>query len=462
MKNADDIKRIFDEAVVETNPSKDEKILDEITAAYKQIDKAQPEKGELNIWRTVMKSPITKLAAAVVLIIAIIIGFSNFGASGIAFADVLQKIQGSSYTFDLRIIDTETSNTTKVSVFEPGRVRMDSDSQMKISSIIDVYKGKSLILFHQQKVGRILKADSSVPALTSETGFIGLFLRPVQNLWNLKDGTEKEVGEKQIEGRKAKGFKVFQEDDFCKYEITIWADAKTSEPIQVEVIMSAADDTEQAVTLLMDNFKLNAIPDESLFSTEVPDGYTLGYQKELDELNKGTRTTSEAEKIEKILELWSQGKKNEAIDILLSIDWSKPIEFYEKPYIFTVTEKGYVSLKDEIQQQVMTEVLKTSTTIREVTLEVSRQGQQAITNKDYSKAEKHFSALFGLGKLITRNADLMLTSRLVGLAVERKALDEMIELYTATNNEGKMSEAQNELRAVEAEYEQIKQRARVQ
>ncbi len=78
MRNADDIKRIFDEAVVETNPLKDEKILENITAAYKQTDKAQSEKGELNIWRTIMKSPITKLAAAAIIVIAAALTINTF------------------------------------------------------------------------------------------------------------------------------------------------------------------------------------------------------------------------------------------------------------------------------------------------------------------------------------------------------------------------------------------------
>lgn len=409
-----------------------------------------------------MKSPIIKLAAAACVIIAIIIGFNNFGGSGIAFADVIQKIQGSSYTFNLRIIDKESSNITKVSVLEPGRVRMDGDSQIKVSSIIDVYKGKSLILFHQQKAAMFFNADSLSPSLTSEAGFMGLLIRPIENLWNLKDGSEKEIGEKQIKGKTAKGFKVLQEDNFCKYEITIWADSKTSAPILVEVIMRPIDNSKESLTFGMDNFVLEVKMDESLFSMEVPAGYTLGYQKELDDLHISKEKSEESEKIEKLLQLWEKGEKEKAIEILMNIDWSKPFVFSKKPYIFTITEKGYISLKAEIQQQVMTEVLKTATTTREITREVISLGQQSMTNKDYDKAEKQFSALFGLGKLITRNADLMLASRLIGLAIKRISLDEMIKLYTATNKEGKMSEVQNELRAVEAEYEQIKQNAIVQ
>jgi len=94
MKNADDIKRIFEQAVVETNPSKDEKILEKMTAAFNQTHKAQSERIEPNIWRVIMKSPITKLAAAAVIIIAVVFGISLFDKVGtsVTFGEVLDNL----------------------------------------------------------------------------------------------------------------------------------------------------------------------------------------------------------------------------------------------------------------------------------------------------------------------------------------------------------------------------------
>jgi len=80
MKNADDIKRIFENVVIETKPVQDEKILEKMTAAFNQTHKAQSERIEPNIWRIIMKSKITKLAAAAVIIFAgIFFGLNYFG-----------------------------------------------------------------------------------------------------------------------------------------------------------------------------------------------------------------------------------------------------------------------------------------------------------------------------------------------------------------------------------------------
>jgi len=449
--------------VLKVNPTKhlDERILGDALKLQKEL-KTRLSAPQSNIRSIILRNPITKLAAAAVIILVAILMFSRLWGSNIAFAEVLQKIQGKSYTFDLSLIDEGSSSQNKVSVFEPGIVRIDSEGPAQVSSIFHARNGKSLLLFHQQRVGIILKPGSSSLSLTSEAGLMSLFVKPIQNLWDLKDGTEKEIGEKEINGRRAKGFKVFQEDGFCKYEIAVWADSKTSDPILVEIVMRSLDKPKESMTFVMDNFELGVKLDKRLFGLELPDGYTLAYQKELSQIDKGTKTSDEAQKIEKMMMLWSEKKRDEAVKILLAINWEKSFEFTKSAYIFSMTEKEFVSLKPEAQQQVMSEILDTGTKVREISREVISLGQQAMINKDYDKSEKRFSTVFEFGKLITRDADLMLVSRMIGLAVKRIALDEMIKLYTATSNEKKTSETQNELREVEADYEQIKQKARGQ
>ena len=74
-------------------------ILQRLTAKTAQQHKS--------IRRIIMKSRITKLAVAAVIIISIIIGIDYFGGpidgAGVAFGEVLGYIQTSSYTFDLTV-----------------------------------------------------------------------------------------------------------------------------------------------------------------------------------------------------------------------------------------------------------------------------------------------------------------------------------------------------------------------
>jgi len=76
MRPANDIEQIVRETRVETSPQIDEQVL---AAAQAALEKSAPVKP--NIWRTIMKSPITKFAAAAVIIIAALIGVNRFGGS---------------------------------------------------------------------------------------------------------------------------------------------------------------------------------------------------------------------------------------------------------------------------------------------------------------------------------------------------------------------------------------------
>ncbi|MHC4537545.1 MAG: hypothetical protein ACYS6K_26725 [Planctomycetota bacterium] len=420
---------------------------------------------------TIMKSRITKLAAAAVIIIAVLIGISQFGGffdgSSVAFGEVLGYIQTFSYTFDLTVETTTEKQpseafTMQAMVQELGRLRIDCSAPVgKISSITDFNTGKSLLLFHQNQSGVLMEE----PVLKMDDGIGGihaLFSKPIENLWNLHDGTQENLGEKQIDGQTVTGFRVFQEDSYFEYDITIWANITTGVPVLVEVLSKPLDTSDLSIKWIMKNFNLDVELDEELFSLEVPAEYTLAYQSDLDELEVETEPSVEAKRIVQMFELWSEGKKNEAVEILLGIDWIQPFEFGKEPYIFSITEKGYISLKAEDQKRAMDEIMAVATTVRQIVYEVLNSGQAAVSAQNYKEAERYFEAGLQLGKLLGRNPESMIIVRLVGIAVEKKTLNEMISLYTTTNTQEKLRAAEEQLRAAEAEAEEIKKKIRGQ
>ncbi|MHC4618697.1 MAG: hypothetical protein ACYTEQ_13200, partial [Planctomycetota bacterium] len=74
-------------------------------------------------------------------------------------------------------------------------------------------------------------------------------------------------------------------------------------------------------------------------------------------------------------------------------------------------------------------------------------------------AEKYFNAGLQLGKLLDQNPNSMVIPRLVGISIEKKALNEMIKLYTTTANQQKLQEAEKQLRAAEAEVDKFRNEA---
>ena len=431
------------------------------TAGGEALHSAEPP----NIWRIIMNSRITKLAAAVVIIIAIMVGINHFGGSigggSVAFAKVLKYIQTYSYTFDLTmetVIEGSPTVNIKAMIFELGRVRMDCSVPVgKMSSITDFATGKTLLLFHENKTA-VIKGEPVPNKSTGAQGMFVLFTRPIDNLWNMRDGTEEQLGEKEINGKAVTGFKVLREDQYFQYDMTIWADVADAVPRLVKVISKPLDGS-FSIKWTMENFDLGVDLDEELFSLEVPAGYTLAYQEDLEKLEVETESSAESEKIVQMFELWSQGRKNEAIELLLGIDWTEQIEFGKEPYLFSMTEKGYISLKAEDQKLVMEEIMTTAVTVREIVHEVVRLGQEAVSSNNYEAAEKYYEAGLQLGKLLACDPESMIIVRLVGIAVEKKTLNEMISLYTTTNNQEKLQAAKSELKAAEAEGDKIKKEA---
>ena len=209
----------------------------------------------------------------------------------------------------------------------------------------------------------------------------------------------------------------------------------------------------------MNNFDLDVKLDEKLFSLDVPAGYTLAYQSDLDSLHVQTEPSAEAQKLVKMLELWSEGKTGDAVQVLLGINWTEPIKFGKEPYLFSLTEKGYVSLNAEDQRRAMDEIMAMATTLRKIALEVLTIGHAAATARDYKRAEEHFEAVIQLGKLLARDPESMIIVRLVGIAVQKRGLNEMIDLYTAVNDQKKLQAAKSHLDAAEAQGDKIKTEA---
>lgn len=97
MSSAKKIKKLFAKSGLMVNSKIDDRIISDALTALEKSEKTQSVSAELNIWRIIMKSKITKLAAAAMIIVAIIIGVNQFGGSidlaTIAFADISEAME---------------------------------------------------------------------------------------------------------------------------------------------------------------------------------------------------------------------------------------------------------------------------------------------------------------------------------------------------------------------------------
>ena len=93
MSSADKLKRFFKRAELHINSECDEKIFQDVLNAQQKTIKSRPVQP-VNIGRIFMKSTLIKFAAAAIVIIACMAGFTMFKqTSSIALANVLTQIE---------------------------------------------------------------------------------------------------------------------------------------------------------------------------------------------------------------------------------------------------------------------------------------------------------------------------------------------------------------------------------
>ena len=224
--------------------------------AKQQSQKPATPKSALR--RTIMKSPITKLAAAAVIIIALLIGLQYFGGSinmtGTAYAEVVERLQNA-------ITMTYTSSgTTEIEIAfkKPGYMRTTMSGDYV--TVIDWSRGKGLSTLPTRK--QFIEMEmSNLPHDPAQQQF-----NVIEKLRTLPDRADEELGTSEINGRVLQGFRVAEED----VTNTVWIDPQTRELVRVETEFINAP----AMNVVMTDFQFDIELDDSLFSLTPPEDYT--------------------------------------------------------------------------------------------------------------------------------------------------------------------------------------------
>jgi len=260
MRPADNTENLIKKLRYKAGAEAHDRILDNVMQALDESEKQKVGATAPDIWRTIMKSPITKIAAAVVVIagVLIVMHFVGLSTATVTFADVIKPILNAQ-TAELDIIIGEEGEGPVIHDMVMGsRIRRTLSNVEGVVAIIDLQEGRILQLTHEKKEAAYidLKDWSSIPNY-------------MERLRNVIDGLQahpefkvEELGEQEISGQKLIGFRAMHP----KAEITIWADPETALPVRIE-------STGGQMKLITRNLKFDVPMDESLFSMEVPPEY---------------------------------------------------------------------------------------------------------------------------------------------------------------------------------------------
>jgi hypothetical protein len=282
-----------------------------------------------------MRSPVSRVAAAVILVVAIggVAVWFHGGGTTFAFADFVKPILEAKnarfkITSEGEVNGRVIKATAQVMVLGVSRQRQDVESEMpgksKMVMIFDNDKGKILTLEPMTKKAMLLTMTNMPKGKMSMDkdpfGWLRLLLSDARDKPDFK---REPLGEKEIDGRRVVGFRVNTNGGV----VSLWGDPKTGLPVRAEITMTMFNN---AKTTLSD-FQFNVEMDESLFSLEPPAGYTLQ--------DMGTIDMSPAEEKDLIETFREYSKLKQAKQPLPIKDIYSPTG---ADYRYEVTPSGYI------------------------------------------------------------------------------------------------------------------------
>jgi outer membrane lipoprotein-sorting protein len=266
-KNEADFKKLVSRLNIDdkANPAHRENLRRQMISAFDEA--AQKSATRIIDFRTfgriIMKSKITKLAAAAVIIIAAIMTIHYLGGSttNVAWADVAEQISNhTKYKCRQRVVREEGPQVPTMQVYHLNLQQRRQEVEDGSIHIIDM-RGVDAItveLYPAQKKAVVTKLIGFGPR--KDPDIIDMVKRFEQQ------STER-LGTKKVKGKILQGFR-HKPNEYSDF--TVWVDPDTKLPVEIELKHPHAGQT-----IFLDDFEFDFELDPSAFSTDIPDGYEV-------------------------------------------------------------------------------------------------------------------------------------------------------------------------------------------
>jgi hypothetical protein len=257
-----------------------------------------------NIWRVIMKSPITKLAAAAVIIIACMIGLSLWRStgSGIALADVLARYEqvkafrskgnmtinpGRPDRFEIRSSSVMSREYGHKNIME---VREDPNGGWELLGERYFYPQKKTVVQIGHPIKTYFRWQVDEAEAQEQPESLSQYVDPGRLLRDIMACNYESMGRSTIDGFNVEGFRttdpnyrssfsrfVFKNPE-VKVDVKIWVDAKTRLPVRYEERGSGLDEMgiPGVIEYIVTDFEWDIPVTAAEFEPPpLPDGYTV-------------------------------------------------------------------------------------------------------------------------------------------------------------------------------------------
>ncbi|MFC1766274.1 hypothetical protein ACFL6U_29885 [Planctomycetota bacterium] len=207
-----------------------------------------------------MKSPISKLAIAAVIVLCVVLGVIPNGPR-VSFADVIEPLLNfRTIALDFIVGDEESAPVIH-DIIKGNRIRRTISNVDNIM-IIDLDSAQMMVLTPDTKTAGIFDIQGTVNEGTQK--LLEMVRTIVSKVQNDPDKVKK-LGKRDLNGIETIGFRITNP----KVSIDLWADLETATPKRIELTMG------QGMSILK-NIEFDVPVPDHLISMDPPEGYTLG------------------------------------------------------------------------------------------------------------------------------------------------------------------------------------------
>jgi hypothetical protein len=241
----------------------------------------QPTVRTVKVWRNIMKSSTTRIAAAAVIIIAVFFGLSIFnGSSGVAWAEVLnnvQKVQTFINRMKMTVQGPEGSQDVEMIFYRSTVYGIRRDAFYNDELISQLYipaegnKGVELVPSEKKYVDAVF-TDEQIKEIAEKNDPKAI----VKEFMCCNQYTT--IGEKTIDGIEVEGIEVdnekFGASLFERGKGRLWVAVDTDLPVLIELEGTSAGGAVQ-ISMTIDGFDWDPGLQAEDFQPNIPSDYTL-------------------------------------------------------------------------------------------------------------------------------------------------------------------------------------------
>ena len=272
---------------VKTTIELDNRIVGDILPIYEKNTKTHTADTQSNIWRIIMKSRITKIAAAIIIFVAVVFGI-NYSCTSIdgvstAFAVAMDSVRNARTFSCIQIMEVNYGDNRAQGKYLSKYKRMFKEPywerREQLTSPWPQYVGEITILDYDKRQKLIVRPAnkeailydlSSSYYVDKETGELRLAMLDTSlrdYLLETSQGTFDDLGEVELNGQIVWKLQGKKKNRIC----TLWINPQTDYPVQIELKYAEQDRS----PILYTSIQIDTDLDDELFSLIPPEDYYL-------------------------------------------------------------------------------------------------------------------------------------------------------------------------------------------